>query len=292
MTVVAASSSSSSAMSTTTTLVYTISALLLIIAVGLAFTKQAPLGAFAAVVAAVTLAVSMGVSGGEEEEQDVVVYAQKPARSSKARMNRFVNFQPGAAQNAWTPQVNRPMAIADVTNNAYVGYESVYPDPTYLQPAPSCVAPCQESLLLPVHMEGRVQPRVDAMRDNAPACGAAYKIVPNLPPMPGMVQYSAESVWRLPEYPVDQPSREESIAAVVPGLPTCCQSTPKEVIRNQGLYGIRGNLSCAKMQRSAVADRGFLEPLHARNSFLAYEAYDQLHAKDQWLIPVIKKQPE
>lgn len=229
---------------------------------------------------------------GSEEETEVAVYAQKPARSSKARMDRFINFQPGAAQNSWTPQVNRPMAIADVTNNAYVGYESALPDLTYMQPAPSCVAPCQDTLLLPVQMEGRVQPRVDAMRDNAPACGAAYKIVPNLPPMPGMVQYGAESVWRLPEYPVEQPSREESIAAVVPGLPTCCQSTPKEVIRNQGLYGIRGNLSCAKLQRSAVADRGFLEPLHARNSFLAYEAYDQLHAKDQWLIPVIKKQPE
>lgn len=267
---------------TTTTLVYTISALLLLVALGLAFTKQAPLGAFAAVVAAVTLAVSTSL--------DTEPCApQKPARSSKARMNRFVNLQPGAAQNTWTPQVNRPMAIADVTNNAYVGYQSAYPDPTYYQPAPPCVAP-QETLLLPVHMEGRAQPPVDLMLDNAPA--HPYKIVPNLPPMPGMVQYNAESLWRLPEYPVDQPSRAESIAAVVPGLPTCCQSTPKEVIRNQGLYGIRGNLSCAKLQRSAVADRGFLEPLHARNSFLAYEAYDQLHAKDQWLIPVIPKQPE
>ena len=260
------------------------------------------MGAFAAVVAAVTLAVSTNLGCDPVVETDAIVVQpptkasrvhtgakQKPARVSKARMDRFINFQPGAAQNTWTPQVNRPMAIADVTNNAYVGFPSLGPDPTYMGPAPSCVTP-QETLLLPVHMEGRVQPRVDLMRDNAPA--HPYKIVPNLPPMPGMVQYSADSLWRLPEYPVDQPSREESIASVVPGLPTCCQSTPKEVIRNQGLYGIRGNLSCAKLQRSAVADRGFLEPLHARNSFLAYESYDQLHAKDQWLIPVIKKQPE
>lgn len=111
-----------------------------------------------------------------------------------------------------------------------------------------------------------------------------HKIVPNLPPFPGVAQYTGESVWRLPEWPADQPSREECIAAVVSDLPTCGQQTPKEVIRNQGLYGIKGNVSCDLLKRSAVADTGFLQPLGARNAFLAYNSYDQLHAKDQFMI--------
>jgi hypothetical protein len=113
-----------------------------------------------------------------------------------------------------------------------------------------------------------------------------------MPPMPGLAQLPGDAVWRLPEYPVDQPSREETIAAVVSDLPTCCQQTPKDIIRNQGLYGIKGNLSCDLLKRSAVSDRGFLEPLAARNAFLAYNSYDQLHAKDQFMIPLNKKQPE
>jgi hypothetical protein len=139
-----------------------------------------------------------------------------------------------------------------------------------------------------------------AVVDEAPApnCGGGYKLVPDMPPMPGMAQLlheptlSGEAVWRLPEYPVAQASREETIAAVVTDLPSCCQQTPKDTIRNQGLYGIKGNLSCDLLKRSAVSDRGFLEPLAARNAFLAYNSYDQLHAKDPYLIPVNKKQPE
>jgi hypothetical protein len=36
-----------------------------------------------------------------------------------------------------------------------------------------------------------------------------------------------------------------------------------------------------------VADTGFLQPLGARNAFLSYNAYDQIHAKDPYMIPVI-----
>jgi hypothetical protein len=113
---------------------------------------------------------------------------------------------------------------------------------------------------------------------------SGHKIVPNLPPFPGVAQYTGDSVWRLPEWPADQPSREECIAAVVSDLPSCSQQTPKEIIRNQGLYGIKGNVSCDLLKRSAVADTGFLQPLGARNAFLAYNSYDQLHAKDQFMI--------
>jgi hypothetical protein len=150
-------------------------------------------------------------------------------------------------------------------------------------------------LVLPITMEGETPygPRAnDVDTDNIASCGGGVKTIPNLPPMPGLAQPPGESIWRLPEYPVEQSSREETIAAVVSGLPECCQQTPQQVIRNQGLYGVKGNLSCDLLKRSAVADRGFLEPLGARNAFLAYNAYDQLHSKDPWLIPVNKKQPE
>ena len=159
-------------------------------------------------------------------------------------------------------------------------------------------------LLLPVEMETGT-PVTDGCDnapdgcDNAPQCGQGFeiipvaesssekkfKIVPNMPPFPGVVQYTGDTIWRLPEWPADQPSREESIAAVVSDLPTCTQQNPKDMIRNQGLYGIKGNVACDLLKRSAVADTGFLQPLGARNAFLAYNSYDQLHAKDQFLIP-------
>jgi hypothetical protein len=59
------------------------------------------------------------------------------------------------------------------------------------------------------------------------------------------------------------------------------------VIRNKGLYGIKGNVACDLLKRSAVADTGFIQPLGARDAFLAYNTYDQLHAKDQFMIPVL-----
>jgi hypothetical protein len=130
---------------------------------------------------------------------------------------------------------------------------------------------------------------VPPQQPRAPPSGP--QIVPNLPPFPGVVQYTGESMWRLPEWPVNQPSREESIAAVVPDLPTCSSNqASKNAIRNQGLYGIKGNVSCDLLKRSAVADTGFLQPLGARNAFLAYNTYDQLHSKDQFMIPVNKQQ--
>jgi hypothetical protein len=95
----------------------------------------------------------------------------------------------------------------------------------------------------------------------------------------------AEAAMRMPEYPVASNDRAASIAAVVPGLPQCCQGTPKDTIRNQGLYGIKGNLSCEILKRNAVQDARFVEPVGARNAWVAYNSYDQLHARDQYMIP-------
>jgi hypothetical protein len=194
-------------------------------------------------------------------------------------------------ERQYTPPVANPEAVAPVTNNAYVG-----PRKRHHLPPPRMSQECGSTkLVLPITMEGEEPygPRAnDIDTDNIASCGGGLKTVPNLPPMPGLAQPPGESIWRLPEYPVEQSSREETIAAVVSGLPECCQQTPQQVIRNQGLYGVKGNLSCDLLKRSAVADRGFLEPLGARNAFLAYNSYDQLHSKDPWLIPVNKNQPE
>lgn len=80
-------------------------------------------------------------------------------------------------------------------------------------------------------------------------------------------------------------NRDASIAAVVPDLVGDDQAAMKEVIRNQGLYGIRGNLSCEKLKRSAQQDTRFIEPVGARNAWAAYNAYDQPHSRDPFMIP-------
>ena len=201
-------------------------------------------------------------------------------------------------------------SAADVPGNDYVGMPKALPSgaPAYYMPVPPRMDhQCSSAkLVLPIVMEGELPygPRAeDYGGDNLTSCGGNVATVPPLPPMPGLAlppgykqqqqqQPNGESVWRVPEAAVDQCSREGSIAAVVSGLPECCQQTPMEVIRNQGLYGVKGNLSCDKLKRSTVADFGFIEPLGARNAFLAYNAYDQLHAKDQFMIPVNKEQPE
>lgn len=201
-------------------------------------------------------------------------------------------------------------SVADVPGNDYRGVETRAGTaaPAYYIPVPPRMEQkcASTKLVLPIIMEGErpYGPRAnDVGRDNATSCGGN---VQTLPPLPGLAlppppspsptrmdEGNGESVWRLPEAAVDQCSREGSIAAVVSGLPDCCQQqTPMDAIRNQGLYGIKGNLSCDKLKRSAVADFGFVEPLGARNAYLAYDSYDQLHSKDQYLIAVNKPQPE
>jgi hypothetical protein len=148
------------------------------------------------------------------------------------------------------------------------------------------------AILLPVIMEGSAASR----SDDAPQCGGVVEVLSNLPPFPGVVAAAAAAlngrngVWRVPEWPADQPSREGTIAAVVSDLPECAEQTPRDIIRNKGLYGIKGNTSCDLLKRSAVADTGFIQPIGARNAFLAYDSYDQLHAKDQFLVPIITPQ--
>jgi hypothetical protein len=220
-------------------------------------------------------------------EQEAVPVAATSARRATSVAARRPKKKPSARYSA--------NQVADVPGNEYVGV----PAPKfYMKEPPRMTQECSSAkLVLPITMEGETpfgwRPE-DYGGDNLTSCSGGIQTVPPMPPMPGLAlpPPPGESIWRLPENVVDQCSREESIAAVVSGLPTCCQQTPMEAIRNQGLYGVKGNLSCDKLKRSAVADFNLLEPLGARNAFLAYNSYDQLHAKDQFLIPINKNQPE
>lgn len=289
-------------MRTDTIVFYTLAMVVCGVAIILTACKQANYGALLSSMTVLILVVSLSLSSGCcGDDQQVVVdpsfmpppfmppppLPPTPTPAAAPLLHARNARMAMASPRTWTPQVHSGSAVAGVTNNAYVG-------PTFSPPASKGTG-MDYTLLLPLQMEGQCN-KFDAMSGNVAGCGTGYKIVPNMPPMPGMAQLSqggvpGEVVWRLPEYPVDQPSREESISAVVSDLPTCCQQTPKEILRNQGLYGIKGNLSCDLLKRSAVSDHGFLEPLAARNAFLAYNSYDQLHAKDQYMIPVNKTQP-
>ena len=78
--------------------------------------------------------------------------------------------------------------------------------------------------------------------------------------------------------------RRQGLADFAPGLPSCCPSTPTSIIRNNGLYGIKGDYRCDIMKRSAVANTGFVEPLGARNEFLRYASYDMPNHRNQYMI--------
>ena len=254
-------------MRTETIVFYTLAMVLCGVAIILTACKQATYGALLSSMTVLILVVSLSLSspGCGSGEEEVVVdpsLLPPPLNPSPPPLPPVNPTPPPPASvsappappvrrvradtgRTWSPQVHSPNAVAEVTNNVYVG-------PTF---SPPLRKPPGDTLLLPVQMEGQCN-QFDSMRGNVATCGNGFKIVPNMPPMPGLAQLPGEAVWRLPEYPVDQPSREETIAAVVSDLPTCCQQTPKDIIRNQGLYGIKGNLSCDLLKRSAVSDRG------------------------------------
>ena len=56
----------------------------------------------------------------------------------------------------------------------------------------------------------------------------------------------------------------------------------KQKIRNEGLYGIHGDLNCINMRRSATADTGFVQPVNARQEWLRYLAFDMPNYRNQW----------
>jgi hypothetical protein len=83
---------------------------------------------------------------------------------------------------------------------------------------------------------------------------------------------------------VTQETPDSLPACDAPPLPPSDREM-RDHIRNNGMYGIQGNLSCKLLQRGTVADKGMLQPLNARNQMLKFLSVDQKHAKDSHLIP-------
>jgi len=234
----------------------------------------------------ITIAVSENNNGSEgvryHHHHPPVVYSGDVDDGAAAMMRQRPLQQPVRAQRLCpSSTLRRAAAAADVPGNVWGEGVTCSSD--------AC-ADNDPAIMLPVVMEGSA-----ASRDDAPQCGGGVQVLSNLPPFPGVVVAAAalngsNGVWRLPEWPADQPSREGTIAAVVSDLPECAEQTPRDIIRTKGLYGIKGNTSCDLLKRTAVADTGFIQPIGARNAFLAYDSYDQLHAKDQFLIPIVTPQ--
>lgn len=235
----------------------------------------------------ITIAVSENNNGSEgaryhhPHHHPSVVYNGDDGAVAMTRQRPLMRQQqpPARAQRLCPSSTLRRAAAADVPGNVWGEGVTCSSD--------ACVDN-DPAIVLPVVMEGSA-----ASRDDAPQCGGGVQVLSNLPPFPGVVAAAlngSNGVWRLPEWPADQPSREGTIAAVVSDLPECAEQTPRDIIRNKGLYGIKGNTSCDLLKRTAVADAGFIQPIGARNAFLAYDSYDQLHAKDQFLIPIVTPQ--
>jgi hypothetical protein len=93
---------------------------------------------------------------------------------------------------------------------------------------------------------------------------------------------------------ISQPSGSTTLDAALDVSPTTrpnynfVKSLPdydkemKKRIRNEGLYGIQGDINCQHLRRSAVADTGFVQPLEARQEHLRYLAYDMPNYRNQW----------
>ena len=113
----------------------------------------------------------------------------------------------------------------------------------------------------------------------------ANRNIPNVTePLDTIVQNQgkAYSVLHAPEMVTERPL--QGLPEFSPGLPSCNPSTPAGIIRDQGLYGIKGDYNCDIMKRSAVANTGFVQPLGARNEFLKYASYDMPNRRNQYMI--------
>jgi hypothetical protein len=64
---------------------------------------------------------------------------------------------------------------------------------------------------------------------------------------------------------------------------TVCAPTADD-IRNNGLYGIKGDYNCDIMARSSIMDAGFVQPLGAREEWMKYLAYDMPNKRDQFMV--------
>lgn len=88
----------------------------------------------------------------------------------------------------------------------------------------------------------------------------------------------------LPPPDVAQEARDYLPRCTVPEVAKSAKDM-RDMIRNNGLYGIHGDTNCRMMQRASIADKGVRQPLAARTELMQFLGVDLLHRKDQTLMP-------
>lgn len=193
----------------------------------------------------------------------------------------------------FVPQQPTPPARKVVTTTAK---RQAAPQLRKVTTAPSFKEVAKDKLLFPIADRGENTPsmptsdRGELMHTRSGAVRAAFCGAPQ-----GFA--TAQDVIEAPEEAVEQyipvvpQDRGESLLnpplspyEFVPNLPSCGEHTPTELIRNNGLYGVKGDYNCDIMKRSAVMDAGYVEPLGAREEWIKYLGYDTPHKRDQFMI--------
>lgn len=161
---------------------------------------------------------------------------------------------------------------------------------------PPLATVAKDKLLFPIADRGESMPampssdRGEMMHTQSGAVRAAFCGAPQgFATVQDVIEAPEEAVQQyVPVVPQDRGESLEnpplSPYEFVSNLPSCGEHTPTELIRNNGLYGVKGDYNCDIMKRSAVMDAGYVQPLGAREEWIKYLGYDTPHKRDQFMI--------
>lgn len=217
-----------------------------------------------------------------------------PPAPAPTPSNRAQRFVPQAPMKRYTPQVAsvkavKPAVVTKVAQRQTAGA---------LRPSapPSATAIAQDKLMFPTADRGESLPpmpasdRGEMVHTRSGAVRAAFCGAPQgFATVQDVIEAPEEAVQQY--VPVVPQDRGESLKnpplspyEFVPNLPSCGEHTPTELIRNNGLYGVKGDYNCDIMKRMGVMDAGFVEPLGAREEWIKYLGYDMPNKRDQYMI--------
>lgn len=189
-------------------------------------------------------------------------------------------------------QYNPPAINAPEANT----YQDLYVLPTDVsRPDGQSIAQVQAKTLSKcIKKEVGAFPKPDRMKGNDVFMGEDTVVEIELEKLKGQ-QATKSLPYQNPNYPEKpQPTGSSTLNAALEVSPPAFQEyyyvkplpdfnkEMKQKIRNEGLYGIHGDLNCLAMRRGAVADKGFVQPMNARQEWLRYLAYDMPNYRNQW----------
>jgi phosphotransferase system HPr-like phosphotransfer protein len=188
--------------------------------------------------------------------------------------------------NSAYDQYNPPAMNAPQANT----YQDLYVLPTDVsRPEGQSIAQVQAKTLSKcIKKEVGAFPKPDRMKGNDVFMGEDTVVEIELEKLKG--QQATNSLPRPHQQPTGSSTMYAALEVSPPALPEYHYVKPlpdfnkemKQKIRNEGLYGIHGDLNCASMRRGAVADKGFVQPVNARQEWLRYLAYDMPNYRNQW----------